>query len=143
GSHAIMSIKSRIPPNLIEHRDYDSGMMPASDQLTHRIGTIGFAYPEWQGVFYPGSVAQTDRLAAYAQAFDTVELDTTFYAIPPRERVEKWAGAVPAGFTFCVKTPRAITHDAPLGQGVGGMRLFLEALEPLREAGKLGPVLIQ
>jgi uncharacterized protein YecE (DUF72 family) len=72
-----------------------------------------------------------------------VELDTTFHACPTPERVQRWTDAVPDGFTFCVKTPKTITHDAPIAFGVGAMRQFLRVLTPMRAAGKLGCVLIQ
>jgi uncharacterized protein YecE (DUF72 family) len=104
---------------------------------------MGFSYPDWQKVFYPEGTRAGDYLATYATAFDALELDTTFHACPTAERVQKWTDAVPAGFTFCVKTPKAITHDAPIAFGAGAMKHFLRVLTPMRAAGKLGCVLIQ
>lgn len=83
-------------------------------------------------------------LGLYARVFDTVEVNSTFYAIPPRERVERWSQATPEGFEFCVKAPRAFTHDARLRMDKGGreaLSTFVEALEPLGE--KLDRVLVQ
>jgi uncharacterized protein YecE (DUF72 family) len=107
------------------------------------IGTIGFSYGDWQKVFYPDECKPSEYLSAYATAFNALELDTTFHAIPPAERVQKWADAVPDGFTFCVKTPKQITHDAPIAFGSGAMKHFLRTLRPMQQADKLGPILIQ
>ena len=107
------------------------------------IGTIGFSYSDWQKVFYPEGCRPGEYLAAYATALDTVELDTTFHAMPMPERVQKWTDAVPDGFIFCVKTPKQVTHDAPIAFGSGAMKQFLRALRPMQNANKLGPVLIQ
>jgi uncharacterized protein YecE (DUF72 family) len=111
--------------------------------MLFKIGTIGFSYTDWRKVFYPEGTPVADFLSAYAAAFDTLELDTTFHAIPPIERVQKWADAVPAGFTFCVKTPKQITHDAPIAFGTRPMKDFLTVLRPMQRADKLGPILLQ
>jgi uncharacterized protein YecE (DUF72 family) len=108
-----------------------------------KIGTIGFSYTDWRKVFYPEGTPVSEFLSAYATAFDALELDTTFHAIPPQERVQKWADAVPTGFTFCVKTPKQITHDAPISFGTRPMKEFLDTLRPMQRADKLGPILIQ
>lgn len=109
--------------------------------LDWRLGTMGFSYAEWAGVFYPRGVKPGDYLGYYAQFFNAVELDTTFHASPPPERVRRWASVVPEDFTFCPKTPRAVTHDAPIDKGVGTMMAFLDVA---REFGpKLGCVLLQ
>lgn len=106
-----------------------------------RLGTIGFGYDDWSGPFYPPSLKASDRLSLYARHFNAVELDSTFHAAPDANRVRRWADAVPADFRFCVKTPRAITHDLPLDRAVGPMRDFLDTL---REFGpKLAAVLLQ
>ena len=76
-----------------------------------RIGTMGFSYADWAGVFYPPGTKAGDYLEHYAQYFDTVELDTTFHAAPPPERFRRWAEVTPDGFRFCMKMPRAVTHD--------------------------------
>jgi uncharacterized protein YecE (DUF72 family) len=110
--------------------------------LDWRLGTVGFGYQaDWGGVFYPKGMKTTDYLKFYAQRFAAVELDNTFHAMPTAERVEKWASAVPDGFEFCVKTPREITHDGPLGAGVKRMLYFLDVVR--RFGAKLGVVLLQ
>ena len=107
-----------------------------------RIGTIGFGYSDWQDVFYPPEVKSADYLSFYAKYFDTLELDTTFHAVPTPERVRRWADAVPDGFRFCVKTPKEVTHAAPpLSRRSGQMKGFLDVVRGFGE--KLGVVLLQ
>lgn len=108
-----------------------------------RIGTMGFSYSDWVPAFYPKGTRPGDFLAAYASVYDTLELDTTFHAVPPPDRVQKWADTVPDGFVFCPKTPKQITHENPIAFGSTAMRHFLRALTPMRKADKLGPILIQ
>lgn len=107
------------------------------------VGTMGFSYANWLGVFYPAGSRSGLYLPHYASVFGSVELDTTFHATPAAERVGKWAAGVPAGFIFCVKTPRHITHDAAVAAGVPAMRYFLRALRAMEHAKKLGPILLQ
>lgn len=107
-----------------------------------RLGTCGFSYEDWRGPFYPPDAKPGEYLGYYARYFNAVELDTTFHAAPPPERVRRWAAAVPDGFRFCVKTPREVTHDQPLARAPDPMRRFLDVMA----AGmgeKLGAVLIQ
>lgn len=116
------------------NRDYDS-------RMHWRLGTMGFGYSEWDGVFYPNALKSTDKLEFYAKYFDAVELDTTFHAAPTRQRVTQWADSVPEQFRFCVKTPKAITHEAKLDLNVALMVDFLGTLESF--GPKLGVVLLQ
>ena len=107
-----------------------------------RLGTVGFGYADWSGVFYPAGLKSGDYLGHYAKHFDAVELDTTFYATPPLERVIKWAEAVPANFRFAAKAPKAVTHGLPIERAAGEMIDFLGVLR--RGLGeKLGVVLLQ
>ena len=105
------------------------------------LGTIGFSYKDWEGVFYPAGLATRSYLAHYSQIFNAVELDSTFYGIPPAERVQQWAAATPDAFKFCVKTPREITHELRLVGAQGTMTKFLNTMRLL--GPKLGAVLIQ
>src|SRR5215208_4261581 len=94
-----------------------------------RIGTIGFGYADWQDVFYPPEVKSADYLSFYAKHFDTLELDTTFHAVPTPDRVRRWAGAVPERFRFCVKTPKDVTHaPTPLSRRTDAMLEFLDVV---------------
>jgi uncharacterized protein YecE (DUF72 family) len=102
---------------------------------------MGFSYSEWAGTFYPRGLKPGEYLSYYAQHFNSVELDTTFHAVPPVDRVKRWRDVTPEDFRFCVKTPRVVTHDFPLEQGAGAMMHFLEVMRNLQE--KLGVVLLQ
>ncbi|MBS1705321.1 MAG: DUF72 domain-containing protein [Armatimonadetes bacterium] len=77
-----------------------------------RLGTIGFAYEDWRGNFYPAELAVKDRLAYYATQFPAIELDTTFYALPTPETVVRWRESVPPDFVFSLKAPKALTHES-------------------------------
>lgn len=105
------------------------------------LGTIGFSYKEWQGVFYPPGMPSRQYLAYYAERFNSVEIDTTFYGIPRAEQLARWAEATPDDFTFCLKTPQVITHDRRLVDADGLMADFLDVARTL--GPKLGPFLIQ
>ncbi len=105
------------------------------------LGTVGYSYKDWDGVFYPAGAPARSYLAYYSQVFNAVELDSTFYGTPPAERVKQWAVSVPDGFKFCPKTPRLITHELRLVEAAAEMRQFLETMRYLDD--KLGAVLIQ
>jgi uncharacterized protein YecE (DUF72 family) len=105
------------------------------------LGTVGFSYKEWADVFYPSGLSPRQYLAYYSQIFNAVELDSTFYGVPPADRVRQWAASTPAAFKFCAKTPRQITHELRLVGAREAMLAFLETLSLLGE--KLGAVLIQ
>lgn len=106
-----------------------------------RIGTQGWSYDDWRGVFYPPGSKQEDRLPFYSEIFDTVELDTTFYHAPKPTIARSWARHTPAHFRFAAKVPRAITHDGLLRHVTDLLDQFVRAMEPLGD--KLGPLLVQ
>jgi uncharacterized protein YecE (DUF72 family) len=109
-----------------------------------RIGCSGWNYDSWRhGVFYPPGLPARRWLAAYAEHFDTVEVNTTFYRLPRREAVARWADETPEGFTFAVKVSRYITHIKRLREAGRHLDLLLARIEPLVRAGKLGPLLWQ
>jgi uncharacterized protein YecE (DUF72 family) len=103
--------------------------------LTWRIGTMGFAYAPWRGLFYPAGLPQSEQLAWYASHFDTIEIDSTFYVIPPTDRVKAWGDMVDDDFRFTTKMVRSVTHEGPPDERADLMRLYLDTL------GKLGPKL--
>lgn len=108
------------------------------------IGTSGWSYKEWEGVFYPNS--KTTKLSFYSNVFDTVEIDSTFYAFPAKGLPIGWAKHTPESFVFSAKLPQAITHEKKLEVRKGAreeLYRFLELMKPLIESRKLGPVLIQ
>jgi uncharacterized protein YecE (DUF72 family) len=106
-----------------------------------RLGTCGWNYDAWVGPFYPSGTRAADFLAIYSRAFDTVEVDSTFYAIPPARTVRGWAARVGEGFEFALKLPQEITHTQRLR---GSEELCKRFFAVARELGaKLGPILIQ
>jgi uncharacterized protein YecE (DUF72 family) len=105
------------------------------------IGTQGWNYDAWVGPFYPKGTPAASFLPVYARAFPTVEVDSTFYAVPPARTVHGWAGRVPDGFVFALKMPRAITHEQGLEGTEELLRVFAERARLL--GPKLGPILIQ
>ncbi|HZU12718.1 MAG TPA: DUF72 domain-containing protein [Chloroflexota bacterium] len=109
--------------------------------MTIYLGTQGWSYPDWVGSFYPTGARQRDFLALYAEVFDAVELDTTFYATPRDTQVEAWRDATPEGFQFTAKVPRTITHDRHLVGTDQDMDDFLTTMTLLGD--KLGAVLVQ
>jgi uncharacterized protein YecE (DUF72 family) len=73
-------------------------------------GTSGFSYKEWKGSFYPEKMKNDAMLPYYAERFDTVELNNTFYRLPNETTLQQWAAQVPEGFRFSLKASRIITH---------------------------------
>jgi uncharacterized protein YecE (DUF72 family) len=106
-----------------------------------RIGTQGWNYDAWVGSFYPDGTRAPDYLSLYARAFDTVEVDSTFYAIPAAKVVRGWAARTPAGFLFALKLPQEITHEKRMRGCEDATALFFDRARELGD--KLGPVLIQ
>jgi uncharacterized protein YecE (DUF72 family) len=108
-----------------------------------RVGCSGWSYESWRGRFYPADLAPSHWLESYAESFDTVEVNATFYRLQKRPAVERWVEATPPGFLFAVKASRYMTHIRRLRDLAEPLRRFWEPLEPLREADRLGPVLWQ
>jgi uncharacterized protein YecE (DUF72 family) len=106
-----------------------------------RVGTCGWQYDDWRDTFYPRELAKTAWLAAYAETFDTVECDNAFYRLPARETFEKWARALPDGFTMAVKASRFLTHVKRLKDPQEPVRRLVEACQGL--GNRLGPILVQ
>jgi uncharacterized protein YecE (DUF72 family) len=106
-----------------------------------RLGTQGWNYDAWVGPFYPEGTKAVDFLSVYSRAFDTVEVDSTFYATPPSKTIRGWAQRTPADFIFSLKLPQEITHERRFRDVED---LAKEFFDRARELGdKLGPVLIQ
>jgi uncharacterized protein YecE (DUF72 family) len=109
-----------------------------------RIGCSGWNYSDWrEGVFYPPRCPARRWLAYYAERFDTVEVNSSFYRLPRRDAVARWAEQTPSGFVFTVKVSRYVTHVKRLREVDAHLPLLLERIAPLAEAGKLGPLLWQ
>jgi uncharacterized protein YecE (DUF72 family) len=123
--------------------------------MTIYVGTAGWSYPKgqgrWDGVFYPGKLADRDKLAYYARYFNAVELNSSFYRPPSAAAAERWAKRVPDSFRFTAKLWQKFTHpkmfEAATGQPAlvddDDLEIFRRGLEPLAAAGKLGPLLAQ
>ena len=108
-----------------------------------RIGCSGWSYEHWRGSVYPASATHDRWLGLYAQWFDTVEINATFYRLPERKTVARWAESTPPEFCFAVKSSRYLTHVKRLRELPAGIERLYDRIEPLRETGKLGPVLWQ
>jgi uncharacterized protein YecE (DUF72 family) len=108
-----------------------------------RVGCSGWMYDDWRGRLYPESAPKRRWLELYAEHFDTVEVNSTFYRLARREAVSAWVEQTPPGFLFAVKASRYLTHVKRFIDIHDGIARFYEPLEPLRESGRFGPVLWQ
>jgi uncharacterized protein YecE (DUF72 family) len=108
-----------------------------------RIGCSGWMYDDWRGRLYPEKEPKRRWLELYAGHFDTVEVNNTFYRLTRRSAVEGWVERTPPGFEFAVKASRYLTHIKRLVDIREGIARFYEPLEPMIDAGRLGPVLWQ
>jgi uncharacterized protein YecE (DUF72 family) len=108
-----------------------------------RIGCSGWNYREWRGLLYPPGCPAKRWLELYASRFDTVEVNATFYRLPSREAVVHWVEQTPPGFCFALKASRYLTHVRRLTDVEQGIERLEQRIAPLREAGRLGPVLWQ
>ena len=120
--------------------------MSQVDGSSHRlrIGCSGWNYAHWRnGVFYPPRCPARLWLQHYAQHFDTVEVNTTFYRLPKESSVAHWVEETPAGFTFAVKVGRYVTHIKRLRDVGQHLPLLYERIAPLLRSPKLGPLLWQ
>ena len=113
-----------------------------------KTGCQGWNYPDWttkadgETVFYPRGTRPGEMLGLYARIFETVEIDSTFYAIPAASALEAWAKKTPPDFSFALKMPREITHERTLDES--SYRILDEFCERVRILGdKLKSVLIQ
>jgi len=105
------------------------------------IGTSGWNYPHWRGVFYPTDCPKTRWLEYYAEQFPTVEVNATFYRLPKESTFEKWKNRTPEGFLWAVKANRYITHIKKLRDPEETLERFFPAVDRLGE--KRAPILFQ
>jgi uncharacterized protein YecE (DUF72 family) len=105
------------------------------------IGTSAFTAAGWEGTFYPPGTKPADYLRYYAQHFNSVEVDSTFYRIPSLSTVKGWYEKTPKGFIFAAKIPQIVTHEKVLVDCDDEMAQFLKVMDALGE--KLGPLLLQ
>jgi uncharacterized protein YecE (DUF72 family) len=109
--------------------------------MRYFVGTSGYNYPEWRGSFYPEKLSTSKMLAYYAERFNTVEVNYTFYRIPTTALLEGWARGTPENFVFTLKAPRRITHDSKLQRVEDLTQMFCKTATTL--GSKLGVLLFQ
>lgn len=105
------------------------------------LGTCAFTATGWNGAFYPKGMKSAEYLSFYADRFDTVEIDSTFYGCPATKTVTNWYDKTPGDFIFSVKVPQAITHDKILADCQEEFETFVQTMRLLRD--KLGVMVLQ
>jgi len=121
-------------------------MTPQASEPAHTIhvGTSGWSYDDWRGRFYPErEAARFDRLAYMARFFDCVEVNSSFYRPPSPKAAASWLRRTPDGFTFTFKLYQRFTHERDRPWTRDEVDVFRRGVEPVREAGRLGAVLVQ
>jgi uncharacterized protein YecE (DUF72 family) len=108
-----------------------------------RVGTSGWQYADWRGLFYPSKIPQRDWLTTYCESFDTVEVNSSFYRLPKVDTVQRWADTVPDTFVMAMKASRYLTHIKRLREPAEPVERLMGVLAPLRSRGLLGPILVQ
>lgn len=103
------------------------------------VGTSGYSYKEWKGSFYPKDTTAAQMLPFYAERFNTVEINASFYRLPSVATLEDWAAQVPNKFTFALKAPQQITHIRRLKNAAESVADFVEVAGALKK--RLGPLL--
>jgi uncharacterized protein YecE (DUF72 family) len=106
-----------------------------------RLGLPFWSFEGWQGGLYARDSRPADLLRQYARAFNSVEGNTTFYAVPSERSVARWAAETPETFRFCFKLPRAMAHEAMLMDVGDEAQRFFDRVRPL--GSRLGPIMIQ
>jgi uncharacterized protein YecE (DUF72 family) len=106
-------------------------------------GTSGFAYPAWKPDFYPKNVASKKFLEYYATRLNSVEINYTYRQLPKAATLENWVASTPQGFLFAPKAHMKLTHILRLKNAGEFTEVFFRAIDPLRSARRIGPVLFQ
>jgi uncharacterized protein YecE (DUF72 family) len=105
------------------------------------IGTSGYSYPEWKGSFYPKDLPTKKMLPYYAERFNTVEINNTFYRMPTASTIENWLKEVPSNFKFTFKAPQKITHHQRLKECKELVTVFFETVKTA--GSQFGMILFQ
>jgi uncharacterized protein YecE (DUF72 family) len=117
-------------------------MSPHDEKLKEiRVGTSGYSFEDWRGVFYPEKVAKGKMLDHYVKHFNTVEINSTYYRIPHPAVMYNLVKKAPEGFDFVVKVPQSFTHKRD--KMADEVEAFSEAIKPFEEAGNLSGLLAQ
>lgn len=96
-----------------------------------RLGCAIWAYKGWIGDLFPAKSRSSDLLNLYSRRFTAVEGNTTFYSVPDAATVARWAAETPSGFEFCLKLPKALTHQGLLEPAIAGTLKFLDQMQGL------------
>lgn len=120
----------------------ESSIDPPPEPPSLRIGCPVWACDAWVGSLYSSS-SRRSWLGEYSTVFQTVEGNSTFYALPPLETIRRWGDETQDGFQFCLKFPGAVTHEKQLVDVRAETAAFLDCLEVLANANRLGPTFIQ
>jgi len=115
--------------------------MPPENGPGPRVGTSGWRYDHWRGAYYPDDVRGLDELRHYAEDFNCVEINTSFYGLPSTRTLKAWRDAVPDGFRFTAKMSRYLTHMKKLKDPEESVRNFYSRMEALDDC--LAAVLFQ
>ncbi|MGE5195310.1 MAG: DUF72 domain-containing protein [Deltaproteobacteria bacterium] len=110
-------------------------------RVRFRVGTSGWNYPHWRGVFYPAELPVSRWFEHYCRVFDTVEINNTFYHLPDAETFVHWRAQAPGGFLYAVKANRYLTHLKKLNDVAEPLQRFLKAVRRLGD--RRGPILYQ
>lgn len=105
------------------------------------IGTSGFSYDDWRGVFYPPGLARAHMLDYYAGVFPALEINATYYRTPNRKTAESMVERAAGRLEFSIKAPGALTHEGNLGDAV--LLPWSDFLQPFAESGRLAAILLQ
>jgi uncharacterized protein YecE (DUF72 family) len=109
--------------------------------MNYWVGTSGFQYSEWKGIFYPEDLPAAKMLPFYAERFTTTEINYTFHRIPAPKTIENWCKLTPETFRFSLKAPQKITHFARLRNCGDTVDYFYDVVSGLGH--RLGPILFQ
>jgi uncharacterized protein YecE (DUF72 family) len=107
------------------------------------IGTSGWSYPSWKPAFFPEKLPQKKFLEFYSTQLNSVELNATFRRFGSASSLQNWIASTPEDFRFAAKAHQMITHFRRLKDAADPLRSFLQSMEPMRQSGKLGPILFQ
>jgi uncharacterized protein YecE (DUF72 family) len=124
-------------------RSESNATNPAAAPDRVYAGTSGWAYPLWKPAFYPAGLPSKRFLEHYSSQLNSVEVNYTFRAFPTATSLAGWLAATPEDFRFSFKAPQRITHFSRLRECYELVGRFVDVLEPVRAAGKLGPLLFQ
>ena len=125
-----------------ERKTFKTPYRPQANTMTNvLIGTSGWYYDHWDGLFYPAGLAKSKRLEFYCRHFHTVELNSTFYHLPKVKTTEHWLNDTPPAFRFAIKASRIITHIKKLEDPERSIKALFATIGPLRP--KCAAVLFQ